>query len=135
MASTLASKSKSKTIEEPVEKQEIWAFIEMECRVDKNISFKGNTFFQAFQTKEFQDLLQYDLSTYLSKGIYNNISKSRLHRATTKTPILPCSYVIELMTQRIDHESRAIINFEGKTCSQLPSPCNESTTSIQRISS
>ena len=94
MASTLASKSKSKTIEEPVEKQEIWAFIEMECRVDKNISFKGNTFFQAFQTKEFHVLFQYDPSTDLSKGIYKNISKSGLYQASTKIPVLPCPDLI-----------------------------------------
>ena len=45
-ASTL--KSKRKTIEDLVEKQEIWAFTDTECQVDKNITFKWNTLFQAF---------------------------------------------------------------------------------------
>ena len=31
MASTSSLKSKRKTIEEPVEKQEIWAFTDIEC--------------------------------------------------------------------------------------------------------
>jgi hypothetical protein len=40
MTSPLALKSKRKTIEEPVNKQEIWPFIDIECQVDKKISFK-----------------------------------------------------------------------------------------------
>jgi hypothetical protein len=70
--------------------------------------------FQEFQTKEFQVLLQDDPSTKLSKGIYKNISKSGLHQASTKTPVLPCPKVIEWMTQRTDHESRTILNFKDK---------------------
>ena len=42
------------------------------------------------------------------------ISKSGLHRAEAKTPVLPCPDVIEWMTRRIDHESRKILNFEDK---------------------
>ena len=64
--------------------------------------------------KEFQFFLQDDPSTELSKGIYKNISKSRLLWAASKTPVLPCPNVIEWMTQRIDHESRTILNFEDK---------------------
>ena len=94
-----------------MEKHEIWAFIDTEWRVDKKISFKCNTLFQAFQTKEFQVMLQDDPSTYLSKGIYKNISKSWLYRVAAKTPVLPCLDVIEWMTWRIDHESRTILNF------------------------
>ena len=86
----------------------------MKCRVDKKIDFKWNNLFQAFQTKEFQVLLQDDPSTKLSKGIYKNISKSGLHRATTRTPILPYLDVIEWMNQRIYHESKTILKFEGK---------------------
>ena len=48
----------------------------------------------------------------LSKGIYKNISKSGLHQAVVKTPILPFTDVIEWMTQRIDHESKTIFNLE-----------------------
>ena len=59
-------------------------------------------------------LFQDDLSTNLSKGIYKNISRSELYRAATKPPVLPCTYVIEWMTQRIDHEIRTILNFNGK---------------------
>ena len=62
-------------------------------------------------------MLQDDPSIELSKGIYKNISKSGLHRATTKTSGLPCLDVIEWMTQRIDHESRTILNFEDKNVS------------------
>ena len=63
MASTSAVKSKRKTIEDPLEKQEIWAFTNTEYWVDKKIAFKWNTLFQAFQTKEFQVFLQDDPST------------------------------------------------------------------------
>ena len=54
MASTSALKSKRETIEELVEKQEIWAFTDTECRVDNKISFKWSTMFEAFHTKEFE---------------------------------------------------------------------------------
>ena len=49
--STLALKNKRNTIEEPMEKQEIWAFTDIECRVDKKIAFKWNNLFQAFHKK------------------------------------------------------------------------------------
>jgi hypothetical protein len=114
MVSTSALKTKRNTIEETMEKQEIWTFTDIVCRVDKKISFKWNTLFQAFQTKEIQVFLQDDLSTELRKGIYKNISKFGLHRVATKTPVLPCPNVIEWMTQRIDHESRTILNLEDK---------------------
>ena len=69
MASTSSLKSKRKIVEELVEKQESWAFTNTECRVDKKTAFKWNTFFQEFQSKEFQVLLQVDPSIELSKGI------------------------------------------------------------------
>ena len=97
-----------------MEKQEIWAFTDIECRVDKKIALKWNTPFQAFQTKEFQVLLQYGPNTKLIKGIYKNISKSGLHREIVKTPVLPFPDVIEGMNRKIDHESRTILNFEDK---------------------
>lgn len=59
-------------------------------------------------------LLQDEPSTEMRKGINKNISRSGLYRATTKPPILPCPDVVEWMTKRIDHESIAILNFEGK---------------------
>ena len=89
----------------------MWSFTDTECRVDKKISFKWNTLFQEFQTKVFQVLLQDDPSVELSKGIYKNISKYRLHREASKTPVLHLPNVIEWMTRRIDHESRTILNF------------------------
>ena len=98
MASTSTLKSKRKTIEDPAEKQEIWAFTNAECRIDNKIAFKWDTLFQAIQTKEFQVLLQDDPSTELNKGIYKNISKFGLHRAIAKTPVLPCLDVIKWMT-------------------------------------
>jgi hypothetical protein len=70
--------------------------------------------FQGFQNNEFQFILQDDPITKLSKGIYNDISKSGLHRVTVSTPILPCLDVIKCMNQRIDHESITILNFEDK---------------------
>jgi hypothetical protein len=78
--------------------------------------------FQAFQTKDFQVLLQDDPSTELSKGIYKSISKSGLHRATIETPVLLYPDVIEWMTWKIDHESRNIPNLEDKHLSSYQAP-------------
>ena len=86
----------------------------MECQVNKRSSFKWNTLFQEFQNMEFQVLLQDHPSTYLSKGIYKNISKFCLHQEVAKTPVFPCSDAIEWMTWRIDHESKTILNLEEK---------------------
>ena len=63
METTSALKIKRKIVEEPIEKQEYWAFIDTECRDDKKTSFKWNTLFQTFQSKYFQVILQYDPST------------------------------------------------------------------------
>ena len=60
-------------------------------------------------------LLQDDVSTKLSKEVYKNIIKSRLHRAAVKTPILPCRDVIEWITRKIDHEHRSILNYENQS--------------------
>ena len=79
-------------------------FADIECKVDKKVTFTWNSLFQAFQDKDFLMLLQYDLSTELSKEVYKNIIKSGLHRAVVKTPVLPCSDVIEWITRKIDHE-------------------------------
>ena len=122
MASTSYLKSKRKTIKELVEKKEIWSFTDTKRRVDKKIALKWNTLFQAFQTKEFQVLLQDDPCMELIIGIYKNISKSGLHQVATKTPILPCTDVIEWMTQRIDNESRTILNFEDKHVASYQAP-------------
>jgi hypothetical protein len=51
----------------------------------------------------------------LSKGIYKNIIKFGLHWEATRTPVLPCPDVIEWIIQRVDHEKRAILNFEDKS--------------------
>ena len=67
-------------------------------------------------------IFQDDLGTELSKGIYKNISRSRLHRATTRTLVLPCPDVIEWMTRRIDHERKNILNFEGKHIASYKDP-------------
>ena len=71
--------------------------------------------FQAFKDKEFQMLLKNDESTELSKEVYKNIIKSRLHRATVKTSVLPCLDVIECITWKIDHENRSILNSENNS--------------------
>ena len=94
----------------------------MECRVDKTIAFKWNTLFQAFQTKEFQVLLQYDPSIYLKKWIHKNILKSGLHREAMKNPVLPCPDVIERMTRKIGNKSRTILNFEAKHVASYQDP-------------
>ena len=99
----------------------MWTFTDTECRVHKKVVFKWNTLFP-FQTKEFQVFLQDYLSKELSKGIYKNISKSGLHWETTKTPVLPCPDVVEWMTQRIDNESRTILNFEDKHVASCQAP-------------
>ena len=97
-----------------MEKQERWAFTDIECKVDKKTTFKWNTLFQAFQYKEFQVIFQGDPNIEMRKEIFKNISRSRLHQETDKTQVLPSPYVIEWITQRIDHERRTIVNFEGK---------------------
>ena len=81
-----------------------------------------NTLLQSFQTKEFQVLLQDYPSTKLSKRIYKNISKFRLHRAVEKAPVLSYTDVIEWMTRKIDHESRTILNFEDKHVANYQDP-------------
>lgn len=72
--------------------------------------------------KKFQVLLHGDMSTKLSKGIYKNISKFGLHREAVKTPVLPCLDVIEWMTRRIDHESRALLNIKDKHVANYQDP-------------
>ena len=84
----------------------MWTFSDIECRVYKKVTFTWNSLFQEFQDKEFQILLRDDISTKLSKEIYDNIIKSGLHRAAVKTPVLPCPDVIEWITWKLDHENR-----------------------------
>lgn len=73
------------------------------------------------------------MSTKLRKDIYKNIIKSGLHRASIKTPILPCLDVIVWITRKVDHENRAVLNFEDKSvASYKASLFNE--ISFQRIS-
>ena len=60
-------------------------------------------------------LLQDYVSNELSKEVYMNIIKSGLHRETVKTLVLPCLYVIEWITRKIDHENRSILNSENKS--------------------
>jgi hypothetical protein len=90
MASNFSLKNKRNLVEEPMEKQEMWIFIDTECRVNKKVVFTWNTLFQAFHNKEFEVLLEDDQSTELRNNIYKNIAKSGLHRAAAKTPVLPC---------------------------------------------
>ena len=71
-------------------------------------------------------LLQNDASTKLSKDIYKNIIKSGLHRATVKTPVLPCPNVVEWITRKIDHQHQSILNAEGKVVANYkPSMINQ----------
>ena len=50
----------------------------------------------------------------MRKEIYQNISKYALYRVAAKPLILPCLYVIECLTSRVDHQSRTLLDFEGK---------------------
>ena len=108
-------KNKRKVVEEPIKEQGTSIFTNTECKVDKKVTFTWNSQLQAFQDKYFQILLQDDVSTELSIEVSKNIIKSGLHRAAVKTPVLPCPDVIELITRKIDHEHRSIINSEDKS--------------------
>jgi hypothetical protein len=122
MTSTSSLKRKRNIVEEPVEKHESWEFTNTESRVDKKIAFKRNTLFQELQTKEFHVMFQDDPSTELSKGIYKNISKFGIHWVATRTLVLPCSDVIEWITQTIDHERTTILNFEDNEVAIYQAP-------------
>jgi hypothetical protein len=115
MESNSVLKNKRKTVEEPTKEQGMWIFADIECQVDKKVSFTWNSLFQAFQDKEFQILLQDDVNTKLSKEVYMNIIKSGLHRVVVKILVLPCPDVIEWITQKIDHEDISILNSENKS--------------------
>ena len=67
-------------------------------------------------------LFKYYLRTEVRKWIYNNISIFGLYQAVAKPLVLPCPYVIEWMTRIIDHESRTILNFEGKHVASYQDP-------------
>ena len=123
-------KSKRNIVEEPTKEQGIWIFADTEWRVDKKVTFTWNSLFQEFQDKEFQILLQDDMSIELSKEVYKNIIKSRLHREVVKTLIFPCLDVIEWITQKIDHENRSILNYENKSVA-----CYKASVFNQDISS
>ena len=69
MESNSILKSKRNTIEDLAKEQGIWIFVDTECWVYKKVIFTWNSLFQAFQDKEFQVLLQDDISTELSKEI------------------------------------------------------------------
>ena len=114
MESTFVLKKKRKVIKELVKGQWMWIFVDIKCKVDKKVTFTWNSLFQEFQDKEFQILLQGDVSTELSKEVCKNIIKSGLHRPTVKTSILACPDVIEWITRKIDHENRSILNYENQ---------------------
>ena len=67
MASTSVLKNKGKDVEELVKEQGMWIFADTECKVDKKVTFTWNSLFQEFQDSYFLMLLQYDVSTKLSK--------------------------------------------------------------------
>lgn len=122
MASTSSLKSNRKTIEELVEKSEIWHSLTQSAESMRRLPSNGILYFKHYKTKEYQVLLQDDPSMELNKGIYKNISKFGLHRATSKTLVLPCLDVIDWMTRRIDHESRTILNFKDKHVASYQAP-------------
>ena len=115
MAYTFLFKNKRNTVEEPTKEQGMWIFADTECQVDKKVTFTWNSLFQAFQDKEFQILLQDEVSTELRNEVYKNIIKFGLHRASIKTTILSCPNVIEWITQKIDHVNRSIPNSKNKS--------------------
>ena len=91
MASTSLTKNLNSTIEHPIKENLIWIFSDTKCKADKKVCYTWTSLFQAFQDKEFVVLLQNDANTELSKEIYQNIIKSRLHRAAMKTPYITMS--------------------------------------------
>ena len=48
MASTSMMKNKGKVVEESIKEQGTWIFTDIECRVDKNVTFIWNSLFQSF---------------------------------------------------------------------------------------
>ena len=126
MASSSLTKNLNKTVKEPIKEDGVWIFSDTECKVDKKVCYNWTSLFQAFKDKEFVVLLQNDSNTELSKEIYKNIIKSGLHRATVKTPILPCLDVVEWITRKIDHKHRSILNVKGKVVANYnPSMINQ----------
>ena len=114
MESTSLTNNLKKTIKEPIKENGIWIFSNTECKADKKVCYTWNSLFQAFQDKAFLMLLQDNARTKLSKEIYRNIIKSRLHRAAIKMLVLPCPDVIEWITRKVDHKHQSILNFEGE---------------------
>ena len=103
MESSSMTKNISKTVEESIKEDGIWIFSNTECKVDKKVCYIWTALFQAFQDNYFVVLLYNDANTELSKEIYKNIIKLGLHKATVKTPVLPCLDV-EWITRKIDHQ-------------------------------
>ena len=95
MALISLTKNLNKVVEEPIKEDGVWIFSDTECKADKKVCYTQTSLFQVFQDKEFVVLLWNDANTELSKEIYKNIIKSGLHRATVKTPVLPCPDVVK----------------------------------------
>ena len=106
MASTSMIKNKGKFVEALIKDQGIWIFTDTECKTDKKVTYTWNSLFQALHDKDFLMLLQDDVSNKLSKEVYKNIIRSRLHMAVVKTLVFPCLDVIEWITRKIDHQHR-----------------------------
>ena len=104
MALRSLNKNLNKTVEEPIKEDGVLIFSDTECKADKKVCYTWTSLFQAFQDKEFVVLLQNDANTEFSKELDKNIIKSGLHRATVKTPVLPCPDVVEWITGKIDHQ-------------------------------
>ena len=85
MASSSMTNNLNKTVKESIKEDGIWIFSDTECKADKKVCYTWTALFQAFQDKYFVMLLQNDARTELSKEIYKNIIKSRLHTATVNT--------------------------------------------------
>ena len=106
MASRSLTKDLNKTVEESIKEDGLWIFSDTECKANKKVCYTWTSLFQEFQDKEFFVMLQNDANTELSKEIYKNVIKSGLHRATVKTPVLPCPDVVEWIIRKIDHQHR-----------------------------
>ena len=70
MGSTSVLKNERNVVEESIKDQGIQIFMDIECKVDKKVTYTWNSLFQAFQDKDFMMLLQDDVSTDLSKEVY-----------------------------------------------------------------
>ena len=66
-SSTSMLKNKRKVVEESIKEKGTWIFADTKCKVDKTVTSTWNSLFKEIKDKDFQMLLQDDVTTKLSK--------------------------------------------------------------------